>query len=146
MVSGRATWAVWQPVIVKRMTKSDGATERRSDEGREYNVNVFTSSSLRRFVASSLIRLKRKGHPREEKLPVVVEGDGVVAGEEDPVAERQRDVAGDLPVHVKVRLDAEEALVARRLVDRSVLLELVEDEEVDAGLESAQGPGLVERE
>ena len=93
--------------------------------------------------------LERKGHPREEEVAWVVVagvGDGG-AGEEDAVSDAEADVAGDLPVEVEVGLEAE-PLAARpcRLVDRGVLVELREEDQVGADLEAAEGRGVGEGE
>src|SRR5438105_4502499 len=77
--------------------------------------------------------LKRKRHPRKNELPDVVLGQRLVVREERAVAQGDRDVAGDFPVDVGVRFGAEEPDAGiSRLVDRGVLLELAEAEEIGA--------------
>ena len=49
------------------------------------------------------------------------------AGNEQSISNGQRDVAGDLPIQIHVRLKTEEPIVAGRLVDRSFLIEFREE-------------------
>src|SRR5262245_36736046 len=66
----------------------------------------------------------------EELAGLVVGFDDGGAGEEDAVAEGERDVGGDLPVDVEVGLPAEVALVEGFLVDGGIALQLVVNEEI----------------
>src|SRR5688572_33302706 len=87
------------------------------------------------------------GNSCAEEVARVVVGDNRAAREEDPVAQRERDVAGDLPVEEDVRLEAEVTLaVERGLVDRGVDVELAVDEQVDADLKAVEGAVLGQRE
>src|SRR5438045_556097 len=79
------------------------------------------------------------GNSCANELARIVVGHDGAAGEEDPVAQRDRDVAGDLPVDEDVRLEAKIALVEGRLVDRRVGVELVVHEQIHANLEFIEG-------
>src|SRR5690242_12146129 len=89
--------------------------------------------------ASMAFDLEGIGDSRAEELTVfrIVHDRG--AGEENTVTDRQRHVAGDLPVQKNVRLETEIPLIVGRLINRGVVVELVVEEEIQSDLGAREG-------
>src|SRR5690349_13560393 len=97
-----------------------------------------TSASVAISINPVRICLERKSHPAEKEMPRLVTREIVAAGKEDAVAERDRDIAGDLPIQINVRLDAQVFLIAGDFIDRGVAAQLVVDEEIRTHLQPPQ--------
>src|SRR5439155_8419085 len=103
-------------------------------------------SAARRNSASFAVRSKRKGQSRKDELSRIISRLYRIAGEEYAIPQRQRYVAVYAPVGEEVRLPAEIALVAGRLVDRRVFPKFVEQEQIAADLKPPQCRDVRRRE